>query len=102
MANIIEAERKRKFSQDNDCEEDNEEPKRLADFLLKKRKKKSQKKLTDLDLDTESSETDEYHESNEDVQSEEPEPSEDEYLPREFRKTRKLVFYLFKIFKKKF
>lgn len=94
MANIIEAEKKRKHSQDNNLIEDSEESKNLLDFSSKKRKK-SQKKLTDLDLDniTESSETDEYHESNDEIQSEEPEPSEDEYLPKEFRKTRTYVIY---------
>lgn len=95
MANIIEAERKRKASEDHGTDNNGDKAvKRLSDSnqppAKKKARKKSQKRLTDLDVDnlTESSDTDEYRGSNASEHSEEPEPSEDEYLPREFKKTR--------------
>lgn len=90
MDNIIEADRKRKGSED---EADNEELESVLAGSVEKppskklrQKKKKQKRLTDLNVDDGSeSETTEY-EASASEKSEDPEPSEDEYLPSEFRR----------------
>lgn len=94
MNNIIEADRKRKVSEEEDAGEDEEQVNgRVGQPPTKKVKaKKKHKRLTDLDIDgATESETTEY-EANGSEQSEEPEPSEDEYLPAEFKRSTRGYF----------
>jgi hypothetical protein len=96
MQNIIDADLARKESADNGVAGRNDDlparppsSKRAKPPSGKKAKQKRRKKLTDLDIDnaTESSETDaEYKVTSDEYQEEDPEPSEDEYLPREFKR----------------
>lgn len=93
MSNIIEADRKRKVSEEA---EDKEEE--LSSAVGKpptkklKHSKKKTKRLTDLDVDNGSeSEITEYEASASD-KSEDPEPSEDEYLPSEFKRGTRRYF----------
>uniref|UniRef100_A0A915EI48 PHD-type domain-containing protein n=1 Tax=Ditylenchus dipsaci TaxID=166011 RepID=A0A915EI48_9BILA len=73
MANIIEEDRKRKASVDANSE--NNAPATPVSALEQDNNA------------TESDDTDEYKATSESEKSDEPEPSEDEYLPREFRRS---------------
>lgn len=100
MQNIYDAEEQQKKIQDNsDIDEDEKEPsvperKRDAPArppkarVPKGKAAKKNKRLTDLDVDdVTESDTDEWHESSADNVEEDPEPSEDEYLPSERTRT---------------
>uniref|UniRef100_A0A914HD39 Zinc finger PHD-type domain-containing protein n=1 Tax=Globodera rostochiensis TaxID=31243 RepID=A0A914HD39_GLORO len=98
MQNIYEAEKKQLKDKDqNECEREDDAPARPPNSregvrVLKKGGRKA-KRLTDLDIDNATeSDTDEWKAGSADEVEEDPEPSEDEYLPSERRSAKGIGF----------